>query len=1030
MDEDSARSPQWQMEIRLSIRRGYLRYLTRRFIQVGHQSGWRVAISRAAASLQSEWQELREIRTSKPGCSYPEWIRQNEELEPSNGAQKELAFSPRLCVLLPVRSPHAARVRDTIASLQEQSYPHWRLCLLAPRHRSKEMEARLVGLPAEDTRIHIEWMEAWSGSAAALNTALEHCQADYFLVMSQGDELAPNALFEIAALLNEQPGLDLVYFDEDRVSKHGKVRHSPWFKPSSFSPALLLSVNYLTHAAIRRELAAGLGGYDSQIEGAHEWDLAFRCVESTQKIGHIPKVLYHESGRGSEGARGIREAELACIAAHLRRQDPLSRDYQVSSLPSGVYRARMPVSDRLVSIIIPSKDKLEWISACLASILDRTTYPNYEILLVDTGSTQAGVLDYYRELESNPRFRLIRYTGPFNYSAANNLGASMARGSFLLFLNNDTRILNGDWLDELVGWGEQPGVGVVGGKLMRPDGTIQHAGLVLGLAGHASHVYDGYRPPVDSPFGSADWYRNYLAVTGACMLVSREVFEASGGYDTRYRIGYSDIEFCLRVVRSGYQVVYTPFAALLHNEGETRGLGLPPSDVLRAAFHFLPVLRSGDPNFNPNLSYLSRKPQPVCQPEESRQEHVERILLHYGLVSIARYGSGFMDGFQARHPATEWPLFPLDSLDAHPRPEGRRLLLVSHDFSQSGAPRVLFKLALYLQDHGYTVRVLSPTDGPLKESYLQAGIDAQVIDGLLEDARLLLERLAAHDFLLANTILSWRAVHAARALGKPAIWWIHEAEAGRDLARFREPVASAFTAARRVVFPVQYTANLYSPFIAAGNFETIHPGIDLDAGNAASQPPPGQDTRTFKLVAVGSIEPRKGQDLLLKALVKLPPEIRQHVTCTFIGRPLDPAYGEKLSRMVARLRLQGVEFTGELPSQMVHSYLLASDVFLLPSRGESLPVALLEAMALGKAVIAASVGGVPEVLEGGCGLSFPAGDVRALADQIAHLYNDRSAVSLLGERARRAVQERFTFEAFARRMLTLVEEAFQPVTHG
>ncbi len=1004
-------------------RRYYLRHQVRKFIQVGRQSGWDVAITRAMASIQAQWKQYRESRQRTPGCTYPEWILQHESQD-SPPSDLHLDHAHRFSLLLPVHELECEWLSETVGSLLEQQYPKWELILALASSYADQAAACLRQILEDEPRIRLKVIDPWQSASAALNIGIDLSAGDYILALSQGDLLASNALQEFALLLEKQPDVDIIYSDEDQRLDHGSTRVAPWFKPTSFSPALLLSVNYLANAVIRKELVTSLGGYDEQMELAHVWDLSFRCVERTQRIAHIAKVLTHvrqtdqASGNNAMTASATWDAEKHSVLAHLSRKDPQKRSYDVSRAESGALHVALPVSGRRVSIIIPTKDRLALISACIGSILERTSYPDFEILIIDTGSKEPSVLDYYHRLEGDQRIRMVKYSGQFNYSAANNLGAQHASGDYYVFLNNDTRITQAGWLDELVGWAEQPGVGVVGVKLVRPNGTIQHAGMVLGLAGHSSHVFDGSREPVDGPFGRPDWYRNYLAVTGACMLVPRTVFEQLGGFDAGYQIGYSDVEFCLRAIGAGYQVVYTPFAELVHDEGGTRGLALPPSDVLRAWLHFQPVLHTGDPYYNPNLSQLSRRPVPACKGEESRMAHVERILRRYGLVSPSVEKNVRFD----RYSDTGWPILLLSDLADQQAQDSTRLLLVSHDFSLSGAPTILFKLALYLHQRGYRVTALSPTDGPLRQRYLETGIDARVEPLILEDARVAVETILAHSLLLANTILSWRAVHAAKALGKPSVWWIHEAEAGRDQARFDEHIASAFLAAWKIVFPTGYTAAMYAPFDHVDNYVTVPIGVRIaDSAETYRQTPEKQEG-LFKLVSVGSIEPRKGQDILLAALAKLPAEIRPHITCTFIGRVLDPSYLEKLTRMVQTRRLHGVSIVGEVSSREVQSHLQACDVFVLPSRSEALPGALLEAMAHGKAVIAANVGGVPEVVTGDNGLSFPAGDVQALADQIASLFGDRVALDRLGEKARQTIQERFTFDAFAERMQTLVEE--------
>jgi glycosyltransferase involved in cell wall biosynthesis/GT2 family glycosyltransferase len=817
--------------------------------------------------------------------------------------------------------------------------------------------------------------------------------------MECGDLLAPNMLYEIITLLNQQRELDIIYFDEDIVSKNGKQRNSPWFKPTVISPITLLSKNYLDHCFLRRSYFFELGGYDTSLEGAHEWDLAFRAIENSQHIAHIAKVLYHR--RQSENITDAdedplprtREAQEQCISAHLQRTDPEIRSHRVVHLPNDVIRVHLPVSNEKVSIIIPTKDKKQLLSSCLQSILELTQYPSYEIILVDNGSSDPDTLAYYSELEKEPRVRIIQFTGLFNYSAANNLGATIAEGKYFLLLNNDTQVLTGDWLSELVGWAERPQVAAVGTKLIRPDKTIQHAGIVMGLLGHGSHVFDGCQDYTNSCYGSSEWYRNYMAVTGACMMIPRDVFESMNGFNILYKLGYSDIEFCLRAIEAGYQIIYTPFASLLHHEGGTRGLEQPLSDILRATLQMLPVIQSGDPFFNPNISYLSRKPLPACEPDDIREKHLEHILRHFELIATKGTENTFFKHFYKRFEPSAWPLLPIDTPPSSTtsRP-GKRLLLISHDFSQSGAPLVLQQLAEYLRNQGYRLRVLSPVEGPLYQQYLDSGIETQIAPDLLDDARIIAEHAMEHDLVLANTILSWRAVHAASAMGKPCLWWLHEGEAGQSLARFNDRVQSTFPVAEKVIFPAHNTAGLYKSFTSGDNFVTAYIGVQI-ANTNNDIPLIDVEGSKFRILSTGSLEPRKGQDILLKALAAIPESIRENLDCYLIGRSLDPQFHSRLERIARQKNLHQVHMIGKVAPDEVWSYLQTADVFVLPSRNEVLPSSVLEAMAMGKAVVATRVGGIPEILsDGETGILFPPEDPIALADILMRLYHNQDLV--------------------------------------
>ena len=397
---------------------------------------------------------------------------------------------------------------------------------------------------------------------------------------------------------------------------------------------------------------------------------------------------------------------------------------------------------------------------------------------------------------------VVRCVGEFNFSTANNLGASRASGDLLLFLNNDIEVLEDDWLAELAGWVERPGVGVVGAKLLRPDGTIQHGGLVMGLAGHASHAFDGGRENTYGPFGSSEWYRDLQAVTGACLMVRRSVFELIQGFDEAYQIGYGDIEICLRAGQAGQRIVYTPFARLLHHEGASRGLFVPPADVLRATLQMQPLVAAGDPYFSPNLSDDERQPSIAANDQRPRVERLDKILADFNLVAG-------LSRFRAPAPpaaSTPWK-------NANAAPVERRILLVSHELSRSGAPVALANLARYLVRAGYAPAVLAPVDGPLRAVFEAIGIEVQVDPAALVDARVTANRLTGFGVVIANTILAWRAVYAARARQVPCLWWIHELTFGQALAQRTPAIAKALGVADLLAFPSPPNASLYAPYI-------------------------------------------------------------------------------------------------------------------------------------------------------------------------------------------------------------------------
>jgi GT2 family glycosyltransferase len=389
----------------------------------------------------------------------------------------------------------------------------------------------------------------------------------------------------------------------------------------------MLSANYLTHlTVVRTALARQVGGFDPHMDGAQDWDLFLRVSECTQKICHIPKILYHWRDSSGSTADNIwakpyaPPAQLRAISSHLTR---LGYEQATAFFDaSGFIRVRWALpTERKVSIIIPSQGANQVLERCIRSILESTRYPNYEILVVNNGERRPEAFPFYLEIASHARVRVLHYEAgpntPFNYNIVNNYGASFAGGELLLFLNNDIEAISPGWLDELVLWAEREDVGVVGAKLLRPDRTIQHAGVIIGLTGFAGHIFAGLPENQWTIFGLAEWYRDYMAVTAACLMVRREVFEHLGGFDESFLLCGSDVELCLRARAAGLKVVYNPFARLVHLEGATRQGDVPAEDFHASFPHYEPALKAGDPYFNANLSCWHLTPT-LRRPDEQK----------------------------------------------------------------------------------------------------------------------------------------------------------------------------------------------------------------------------------------------------------------------------------------------------------------------------------------------------------------------------------------------------------------------------
>ncbi len=577
-------------------------------------------------------------RSAAPECgrsadaAYQTWIDQQEPTTHELHSQRELAHllpdPPLFSVIIPVYVVDHTVLQDCVQSVLRQTYARWEMCIAcAPDGDSRNLDW-LRNLASSDGRVRLRELERNGGISRNSNAALDLATGEFIVLLDHDDSLAPFALFEMASRLQEQPDADILYSDHDYLDAGQGLRCTPLFKPE-WSPEIMLSANYLTHLTVlRRDLIEQAGRFDSSTDGAQDWDLFLRAVERTSRIAHIPKVLYHwrmhpeSTARNGSAKNYAADAQLLAIGRHM---DRIGMDADPEVMPDGLLHVRFRrAPEALVSIVIPTKDRVDLLSRCISTLLEHTRYQNFEILIMDNASSQPETREYLRSLSANPRIRIIWYPGAFNYSAVNNTAVREALGDFLLFLNNDVEITRPDWLDELVAWANFKPVGVVGAQLLRLNGALQHAGIVLGMNGFADHPFADQAALTFGMAGSTGWYRNFLAVTGACMMMRREVFDSLGGFDENFILCGSDVEICLRAHRQGYRIVYNPFAQLVHHEQQTRGADIPAGDYIHSFKHYGRWLLNGDPFWSPNVSLWSREPKYRYREEASSYDFAAR----------------------------------------------------------------------------------------------------------------------------------------------------------------------------------------------------------------------------------------------------------------------------------------------------------------------------------------------------------------------------------------------------------------------
>ncbi len=553
---------------------------------------------------------FRTLKSS--GNEYAEWIANEEPdaevLKSQKNESSHFSLRPKISIIAPVYNTKRDMLISMLDSVLSQTYDNWELCIVDGNSDIQHVKDILSEYSMKDKRIKVSFLKKNYGIAGNSNRALQMATGEFITFLDHDDEIVPFALFEVVKTLNRLPDSDIIYSDEDKIDSSGK-RCRPFFKPD-WSPDLLMSVNYVCHLmVIRKSILEKAGGFREGYDGAQDYDLMLRCISETSHIVHIPKVLYHWRMHAESTAQNIYVKDYAHESGKKALREYLLRSNINAHVEDGVgitnYRVRYLLrSNPEVSIIIPFKDKYKVLEKCIDSIIQKSSYKNYELILISNNSTEKKLFDYLDRIESMSRIKIFHYNHPFNYSAINNFGVRNSNGEVLLFLNNDTEVITDDWIEAMLEHAMRKEIGAVGCKLLYPDNTIQHAGVVIGLTGFAGHVFSKMPDDAYTNFGSVDFVRNYLAVTGACMMMRREVFEELNGFDERFTLCGSDVEICLRLIQKGYRIVYTPFAKLYHHEALTRGGDIPPQDFRLSWDVYQKYINEQDPYYNPNLTRL------------------------------------------------------------------------------------------------------------------------------------------------------------------------------------------------------------------------------------------------------------------------------------------------------------------------------------------------------------------------------------------------------------------------------------------
>ncbi len=550
------------------------------------------------------------------GPWYAAYVPTEQELEEQR--KKKFRDGPVFSVVVPCFRTPERYLREMIGSVLGQTYASLELCLVNASPEDNALSAVLKEYEKKDPRVKVLTLEKNLGIAGNTQKGIAAATGNFIALLDHDDMISPSALYQMASYIGQHPETGLLYTDEDKISENSEEHFQPHLKPD-YSPDLLRSNNYICHfLAVRADVAAKAGPVSTEYDGAQDHEWIFRCIYTAHgmglEVGHVPEILYHWRTHAASTADNPMSKQYACDAGRRAIESDLKRSGTPGRVEAkkdlGFYRVIYPVREEaLISVIIPNKDEKDTLEKCLRSIREKSTYTNYEILVVENNSVTEEIFDYYKEIDGKDRIRVLYWDGPFNYSAINNFGFAHAKGDYILCLNNDMEVITPGWMEEMLGVCQRPEVGITGAKLIYPDNTIQHAGIVIGIGGIAGSMFVGMNRSFSGYLHKADLMQDLSAVTAACMMVRASLWRELGGFEERLTVAFNDVDFCLRVREAGYLVVYDPYVQLYHYESKSRGKEDTKDKVRRfqteieyIRSRWTGLLRGGDPYYNKNLS--------------------------------------------------------------------------------------------------------------------------------------------------------------------------------------------------------------------------------------------------------------------------------------------------------------------------------------------------------------------------------------------------------------------------------------------
>ncbi len=944
---------------------------------------------RRAAPVTSPAEAKEKEAAAKPVDRYAEWRKEHEPNEAALAGQRaetaEWVNAPTISFLLPVKDPPARFLQALLESIAAQTAPNWEVCLVDGDSTQAETLETIKTWSAREPRIRVEQLEENLGIAENTNRALAKARGEFVACIDHDDLLAPFAVYELTRAILRSPEADIFYSDEDRCDVEGR-RHSPFFK-TEWNPELLLSSMYIGHiTAYRRSLVDQVGNFRKEFDFSQDYDFALRATEQARGIEHIPHVLYHWREHPASGSAGgkpdARKTNLAALAEAMKRRN-LPAD--IIEYPTANRARLIPPQWPRVSIVIPT-DSPSRAQSCVEELPRQTQYPDLEIVIV-TNSGLAGQLE--KIAPANPVFRFLRYDQPFNFSDKCNVGARAASGSRLIFFNDDVESEQLDWIQNMIEPLENPAIGAVAPKMLYESGKIQHAGLVTGvrgLVGTACHQWDA-----DSTAHTnfAQSMRDVSALSGACLAMRRDDFFAAGEWDTENApIAHSDMDLSFKIRAGGLRCVYTPFVTMRHRGHASIGTQEPPA---------LPP-----PREKANVFLLKRWPEYTCH-DPYFPDNVRDWLYADSPTPIRMW---------AREPWSG-------------QSKGD-LLFVSHDLSLSGAPLILLQLAKSCNAEGYFVTVMSPVDGPVRRKFVEAGIPL-LVDPLIITGHPSFTQFAREfDCVLASTIFGAPVIQAAKAAGIPHLWWIHEGRVAEHYLGEDDKMRRTLARADLIVTPDTKSALVYQPF-SDRRIRVVNYGITDPNDEVLPEKGPRED-ELVRFLLLGTIEYRKGQEVLLRALRQLPVDVLEKAHFQIVGRAHDLELTDTIK--ASAREIPALTYEESLPHEIALARIRDADVMISASRDETGPLILMEALALETPILSTTVGCVAENLADEEGaIFFPSDNDRLLAAAITRLVREPELRERLRAAARPAYEKHFAFARFGREFCGLIDQSiatFQP----